>query len=120
MPAPPCCLESGRASFCAYSIAQLPPLGSETSTLSRPRIFHLAPPYSGTTLPETLSNSRLIGSSSTDVKREVATYMPCAASDFNSISATGMCDKPGQPATVWCVCVCVCSVIFDSLQLQGQ
>ena len=112
MPAPPFCLESGRASLCAYSIAYLSPLGSETYTLSRPRIFHLAPPYSGTTLPETLSNSRLIGSSSTDVKREVATYMLCAVSDFNSISATGMCDKPGQPATVWGVCVCVLSYMW--------
>ena len=107
MPAPPCCLESGRASLWAYSIAHLPPLGSETSILSRPRIFHLAPPYSGTTLPETLSNSKLIGSSSTGVK-EKWQHTCCVLSDFNSISAMGMCDKPGQPAAAG-VCVCVCA-----------
>ena len=112
MPAPPCCLESGRASLWAYSIAHLPPLGSETSILSRPRIFHLAPPYSGTTLPETLSNSKLIGSSSTGVK-EKWQHTCCVLSDFNSISAMGMCDKPGQPAAAGvCVCVCVCALSY--------
>lgn len=36
--APPCCLESGRASLCVYSIAHPPALGSEISTLNQHRI----------------------------------------------------------------------------------